>query len=53
MPLRIDDDAFTENSRPAAIALTLFTMRAMERWKHDVDDYDRAMNNSLALLASR
>jgi hypothetical protein len=43
MPLIVDDDAFAANSRPTAIAIALFTMRFMEQWKHDVQDYDRAM----------
>lgn len=43
MSLTVDDDAFDAASRPTAIALTLFTMRCMEHWKHDVQDYDRAM----------
>ena len=43
MPVTIDEDAACGASRPAAIALALFTMRWMEQWKHDVDDYDGAM----------
>lgn len=43
MSLIVDDNAFDAASRPAAIALALFTMRCMEHWKHDVADYDRAM----------
>ncbi len=41
--IRVDDQRLEENSRPAAIALALFTLRLMERWKQDVDDYDCAM----------
>ena len=41
--LTVDDNAFDRSSRPTAIALSLFSMRCMEHWKHDVDDYDRAM----------
>lgn len=43
MPLIIDENAVRDRSRPAAIAMTLFTLRCMEQWKHDVEDYDRAM----------
>lgn len=43
MPLAVDEDAARGASRLAAIALALFTMRWMEHWKHDVDDYDGAM----------
>jgi hypothetical protein len=41
--IRVDDQQLGQNSRPAAIALALFTLRLMERWKQDVDDYDCAM----------
>ena len=41
--LIVDEVAAAEASRPLAISLALFTMRSMEHWKHDVDDYDRAM----------
>ena len=41
--LTVDDNAFDKASRPTAIALSIFSMRCMEHWKHDVDDYDRAM----------
>ena len=30
-------------SRIVALRLVLLTLRCMENWKHDVDDYDRAM----------
>ena len=43
MRLTIDEEGARSNSRPAAIALALFTMRCMEQWKHEVEDYDRAM----------
>jgi hypothetical protein len=43
MPLAVDEDAARGASRLTAIALALFTMRCMEHWKHDVDDYDGAM----------
>lgn len=41
--LRLDPDAVRRNGRPAAIALTIFTLRCMEQWRHRVDDYDEAM----------
>lgn len=43
MPIRLDDQQLELNSRPAAIAIALFTLGLMERWKKDVDDYDCAM----------
>lgn len=43
MHIKIDEDTLSENSRLTAIALTTFTMRCMENWKHSVSDYDRAM----------
>lgn len=43
MALTVDEDAARSVGRPTAIALILFTMRWMEHWKHDVDDYDGAM----------
>lgn len=43
MPLIVDEDGARSASRPTAIALSLFTMRAMELWKLDVDDHDSAM----------
>jgi len=43
MPLIVDEEKLDANSRPTAIALTLFTMRCMENWKQQVDDYDQAM----------
>ncbi len=43
MPLIVDEDVARSASRPTFIALSLFTMRAMEHWKLDVDDHDDAM----------
>lgn len=43
MPLIVDEETASGASRLTAIALALFTMRCMENWKHDVDDYDGAM----------
>jgi hypothetical protein len=43
MSLIVDEEAARGASRVTAIALALFTMRCMEHWKHDVDDYDGAM----------
>jgi hypothetical protein len=43
MPLIVDEEAARGASRLTAIALALFTMRCMEHWKQDVDEYDGAM----------
>lgn len=43
MPVRVDEHQVEANSRPAAIALSLYTLQLMDRWKQDVDDYDCAM----------
>jgi hypothetical protein len=43
MPVRIDEQKLERNGRPAAIALALYTLRAMEGWKSHVPDYDCAM----------
>jgi DNA-binding transcriptional ArsR family regulator len=41
--VRLDPDGLRRNGRPAAIALTIFTLRCMEQWRQRVDDYDEAM----------
>jgi hypothetical protein len=43
MPVRIDVEQLEQNGRPAAIALALYTLRAMEGWRQYVPDYDCAM----------
>ena len=43
MPIRVDKHLLEKSGRPAGIATALFTLRSMELWKRDVDDYDRAM----------
>jgi hypothetical protein len=43
MPVRIDETELERNGRPAAIALAIYTLRAMEGWKQYVPDYDCAM----------
>lgn len=41
--IRVDDRVFEEKARPAAIALALYTLRAMEMWRRYVPDYDCAL----------
>lgn len=43
MPLIIDDGELPAKSRIVGLRLVSLTLRLMENWKHDVDDYDRAM----------
>jgi DNA-binding transcriptional ArsR family regulator len=43
MQLTIDNDATRANSRLTAIRLALLTSRAMENWRRDVGDNDKAM----------
>jgi hypothetical protein len=43
MAVRVDEEQLERNGRPAAIALALYTLRAMEGWKKYVPDYDCAM----------
>lgn len=43
MQLTIDNEATEANSRLTAIRLALLTSRAMENWRRDVGDNDRAM----------
>jgi hypothetical protein len=43
MPLIIDEEQAAAQSRLTAIRMTLLTLRCMENWKQDVDDYDEAM----------
>lgn len=43
MQLTIDNDATQANSRLTAIRLALLTSRAMENWRRDVGDNDKAM----------
>lgn len=43
MPLVVNPAQMDRKSRIVALRLVLLTLRCMENWKHDVDDYDRAM----------
>jgi len=43
MPLQVDEAQFEENGRLAGIAIALFTMRAMEKWRANLTDYDCVM----------
>ena len=43
MPLTLNDIQMHRKSRIVALRLVHLTLRCMENWKHDVDDYDRAM----------
>ena len=43
MSMRIDETAFEENGRLAGIAIAAYTMRAMERWRAHLTDYDCVM----------
>ena len=43
MPLTVNADQMDAKSRIVALRLVHLTLRCMENWKHDVDDYDRAM----------
>ena len=43
MPLRVDEAQFEENGRLAGIAIAAYTLRAMERWRAHLTDYDCVM----------
>jgi len=43
MSLRVDEARFEEGSRIAGIAIAAYTMRAMERWRANLSDYDCVM----------
>src|SRR5687767_15947423 len=43
MPLRVDEAKFEESGRVAGIAIAAYTMRAMERWRATLTDYDCVM----------
>ena len=43
MSIRIDEAAFDENGRLAGIAIASYTLRAMERWRSRLTDYDCVM----------
>jgi hypothetical protein len=43
MPLRVDEEKFEECGRVAGIAIAAYTMRAMERWRANLTDYDCVM----------
>ena len=43
MPVRVDEAKFEECGRVAGIAIAAYTMRAMERWRQNLTDYDCVM----------
>ena len=43
MTLRVEEARFEEGSRIAGIAIAAYTMRAMERWRANLSDYDGVM----------
>ena len=43
MPVRIDEARLQERGRVAGVAIAEYTMRAMERWRRNLVDYDCAM----------
>ena len=43
MPLRVDEAKFEECGRVAGIAIAAYTLRAMERWRATLTDYDCVM----------
>ena len=43
MPVRVDEEKFEECGRVAGAAIAAYTMRAMERWRRTLTDYDCVM----------
>ena len=43
MSIRVDEAQFEENGRLAGIAIAAYTLRAMERWRAHLTDYDCVM----------
>lgn len=43
MKLSVERKLLASKSRVLGLRLVLLTLRMMENWKHDVEDYDRAM----------
>ena len=43
MSIRVDEAQFEENGRLAGIAIAGYTLRAMERWRAHLTDYDCVM----------
>jgi len=43
MPVWVDDARFEERGRIAGVAIAAHMLRAMERWRRDLDDYDCVM----------
>lgn len=43
MPVRIDEEKLEECGRVAGAALAAYTMRAMEKWRRTLTDYDCVM----------
>ena len=55
MPLRVDEAKFEESGRVAGIAIASYTMRAMEKWRANLTDYDCVviMISVIAISAER
>ena len=43
MPIRVDEQKFEECGRVAGAAIAAYTMRAMEKWRRTLTDYDCVM----------
>ena len=43
MPVRVDEEKFEECGRVAGAAIAAYTMRAMEKWRRTLTDYDCVM----------
>lgn len=43
MPVLIDEAGFEECSRVAGVAITAYTLRALEKWRANLGDYDSVM----------
>ena len=55
MPVRVDEAMFDECGRVAGVALAAYTMRALERWRANLTDYDcvAIMISVIAISAER
>ena len=43
MPVRVDEAKFEQCSRVAGVAIAAYTLRALERWRANIGDYDSVM----------
>ncbi len=43
MPVRVDEAGFEANSRVAGVAITAYTLRALEKWRTNLGDYNSVM----------